>query len=447
MYSEPFRHWLVLAALLASFLLSWQWAYGFGGAGVELQEIQFQTAEPLLTLDNALPGCSRLRMFWLRGGEASATASTQSVELISLTDSIQLNLVLTSFCEREMMVRLPVVLASSFSEQPVLFASSSGRTTFHSLADSDSLLLQLASGSGTTHLWAPLATAGDRVSIDLAYIQEVPVNGHQAGFVSAAFADQSIFEVASDLPSQLWFTNMLQPSLPTHVQPVEGCKTDASLFFPSDQGVPCRFGAGLKGYYPQRQAKGKNLFLQQSDGSFTPLPQPPVSKPTQAGEVVISEVMWSGDDPWLELYNSTKTRFNLRGLSILGAGSNGGSLLVNVDLIVEPYGYVIIGRNRAAASLLLRDPDWVTSLFSLRTSNAEVVVRAQNGGELDRTPTGPWLKGSTASPLSSAQRRSSTLPGNNWENWEVCSSIACDFSQYWKSPTQTRGSPWQPTVL
>ncbi len=133
----------------------------------------------------------------------------------------------------------------------------------------------------------------------------------------------------------------------------------------------------------------------------------------------------------------------------------GGTLLVNVDLFLEPYGLIIIGRRGGANTELARDPDWVTTELSLNNNGAQLVLRAQNGIELDRTPVGSWLAGKndTATKIrASAQRRQLNLSGIDWNNWGDCAgelAQACLVrGHFWRSGNRANlATPWQPNVL
>lgn len=454
MSSQLYHRWLVAAILLTGFLLSWRWAHAFSFPTSELRGIQFSTLQAVLDIRDVTPSCSRLRLYQ-KGESLEGTDILQGnrLSVAGIEDESEVEFTLLFHCQQEVLLRLPVLSLSPFSEKPRLVSSVSGKIVLASSINEEALFMRVPVGTTSAVMKGFFPSKGDRFSFDFSQIEELPLVATLSGLLKAGFSDQleAMFSGTNVGVGELVVTNMFQPSLPSHAQLLVGCSNVAGLFFRQNGLLPCRLYSDQATYFPEWQARGKNFFISQANGTFTSISWPATSKPAQAGEVVITEVMWSSDGKWLELYNSSKNRFNLRGLSLIGAGSNGGTLLVNIDLFIEPYGYVVIGKSNGESSNLARNPDWITSSFFLSDTSAGLILRAQNGTELDRTPAGNWQVGKVILPSTefSAQRQFAEKPGNDWGNWLAChdEQSSCDFAKYWKDVTTSRGTPWQPTVL
>lgn len=189
---------------------------------------------------------------------------------------------------------------------------------------------------------------------------------------------------------------------------------------------------------------------------------PVMTLPTEPGQLLITEVMWPGSykgtvsmtqDEWLEVFNASTQTLDLGGIEIKNAGISGASLFIPTDYHLPPLSYFMVGAREGDLTLLSKDPDWVTSQLSLSNSKSNLSLVSVTGIELDALPGGSWKAGInqlTDRKRSSAQRKSTILPGNDWSNWTDCLTefLLPNPPLYWKpgGAGHTCGSPWQATI-
>lgn len=242
------------------------------------------------------------------------------------------------------------------------------------------------------------------------------------------------------LISTWWTTPQLSLSGAT------SCHTLANLFWPN-HSEPCTF-VGESGF------SELSSYTENIDADDFSLPKPQ--------EVLISEVNWAGsfagsenlaNDEWIELMNLTPEPLRLSGTIITNAVSGGGNLVLPENLVLSPYGWVVIARLGPEVSRLTRSADWVAPQLSLSNSEASHIWKLPDGSVLDQTPTGSWKKGlNTLSPpqRASAQRRLiGPYPGDSWLSWKTCPT---DDATFWCRELSTQNllpdshlfaSPWQ----
>ncbi len=458
--------WFIWTAAACFFCLSWQRVRGASLNSGAIGNVVFSTPGWILDLPLADQSrCRRLAMYQLAiTNQATVSAETEAARITAEDDSVLASWLVLPDCDPETNIRWIITRDSTFAEKPLVLARVGGVVGANLAAADANLDLFLSSGREPIELRFLLPSAGDTVRLGSA--QTSPwlttigldlVDLDSWGDVLTALLPTSTESVGFEYR----ISSGSQPT-PTQTKPLADCLAMADLFF-TQPSSRCWQLPGQQRYWPVRALTGQNLFALYPNDTLTPLSLPPAVKPTQAGEVVISEVMWAGsfngeqsvsNDEWLELANPTNQRFNLRGAKIEHAVMGGNTLLINVELVIEPYGYVVIGRLAGNKTQLARDADWVTSSLSLNNDQAELVLRAQNGVELDHTPAGSWQAGRNDAVLqkrAAAQRLHLNLPGDDWSNWSTCAidSPAClAVTRFWRSNLgQNQGTPWQPSVL
>lgn len=114
----------------------------------------------------------------------------------------------------------------------------------------------------------------------------------------------------------------------------------------------------------------------------TPAPAPTLHAPSQPGQFVITELMIDpatlsdSEGEWIELYNTTRDTFDLRGCELDDGGKSAHAIATS--LRVEPHAYLTIARSTQPGFA----PSYVATL-SL-TNSADTVALRCAGIEIDR---------------------------------------------------------------
>jgi hypothetical protein len=141
-------------------------------------------------------------------------------------------------------------------------------------------------------------------------------------------------------------------------------------------------------------------------------PSPPSVPKPAAGEVLITEIMYSTFTPepaseWLELYSTAASPRSLSGLTLKDGG--GRTHVIGAGVIIAPGAYVILSRNKAAAvSAKVPAGAIVYEYGTGLPDNAGIVLaNAATGGislldgatSLVSVPYGPWFSQSGGSSI------------------------------------------------
>jgi hypothetical protein len=272
------------------------------------------------------------------------------------------------------------------------------------------------------------------------------------------FFPWKIFSVNSTLPTLYEVRSAVTGGVPTFADtlPVV-CHTEGDLLALSTPSKQCLVAHGLT-FATQEQRK---LYGLRNDAIAPLMQSESFVKPNASGQVIISEVMWSGSysfgvnlqtDQWIELYNTTGERLNLVGARLRGAKPI-GDIRFSSDLLIPPKGFVIIGRERNAKTSLARNPD-KAELLSLPLSGSSIQLISHDDIVLDQTPMGTWPAGKNGTTRASMQRRWIEGLGSDSSNWSDCSAQEELFrcrelsKENWRAkPGENLGTPWHPNVL
>ncbi len=108
-----------------------------------------------------------------------------------------------------------------------------------------------------------------------------------------------------------------------------------------------------------------------------------------SGDLIISEVMANpsvvsdANGEWFELHNLTANSLDLNGLSLLDDGGSLHTIDNGGSLIIDPFGYLVFGRNGDKSLNGGYTADYVYSGFLLSNSSDEIVL-SDAGLELAR---------------------------------------------------------------
>ena len=129
-------------------------------------------------------------------------------------------------------------------------------------------------------------------------------------------------------------------------------------------------------------------------------------------DVWINEIAWSGtpnsiNDEWIELYNSGEEIVSLENWMLR---SEDGTPEITLAGSVPAGGYFLLERtDDSSVPNILADQIYTGSLGN---GGEELVLRDDNGNEIDRTPSGSWPAGE-----SSPEKRSMMRVNDNWETY------------------------------
>lgn len=195
----------------------------------------------------------------------------------------------------------------------------------------------------------------------------------------------------------------------------------------------------------------QNNFSGLESGSLVRFVSPPVVKDLP-GEVVINEIMWMGSsvaasDEWLELRNMTDQDISLDGWVIEGAGSTAEpDLRLPAQTVLPAHKFFLISNYSTGDenSALLHPPDWVTTTLHLHNSGETLILKNDQGLEIDRTPLAQndWPEGENTDQKRSMERNPLPGDGSQARNWRTCLSKSCfdARSLYWQQMGSQTGS-------
>ena len=152
--------------------------------------------------------------------------------------------------------------------------------------------------------------------------------------------------------------------------------------------------------------------------------------PTQAGDVVINEIMWMGTqgdaaDEWIELRNMTTGLIDLSNWVVDNLGSGGtNNIIIPSGKTISPNGFFLIANDTSEDGNHNVVPDHVTNL-SLQNPGEQLRLRSSAGGTIIDTADndgGGWFAGvdpGGQNPERSMERNN--IPGDgtvalNWHN-------------------------------
>ena len=98
------------------------------------------------------------------------------------------------------------------------------------------------------------------------------------------------------------------------------------------------------------------------------------------GDLIISEVMANPSSvsdtngEWFEVYNLTGNALDLSGLTLSDDTSDIHTIDGSTPLIIDPYAYLVFGRNGATASNGGYTADYVYSGFNLKNDSDQIVI-------------------------------------------------------------------------
>lgn len=107
------------------------------------------------------------------------------------------------------------------------------------------------------------------------------------------------------------------------------------------------------------------------------------------GDIIISEVMANPDavldaaGEWFELHNLTGNSLNLDGLTLSDKGSDLHVINSGDSLIIDPFGFLVLGRNGNQATNGGYQADYVYSGFTMSNTEDEIII-SNAGVELVR---------------------------------------------------------------
>lgn len=325
---------------------------------------------------------------------------------------------------------------------------------------------------------SPLSPDGSVVALDqgentLEFQVFFPVSGTLELYDWEVLSPPSLaewYEELSGSSAQAWtnapYNDVLSWALtagtPTLAQllPLPGCSSFGEVFLPAAFRTDCEV-RDQPVFYSLPQGKR----WVQRESAVYPLQGTALQKPSEPGDITISEVSWAGSfygdthvatDQWLEVFNPTQTTWNLSGVRFTSLGIFSEELRVSSTVVIPPGGYVIVGRLSASETRLDRQADIKFSNLRVPKTLLGVKLLSSQGEVLDQLPDGEWQAGildSEQKITKTAQRVHPSLPGNQWSSWQHCDSLLeekCmgENTREWKQKnTQNIGTPWNPSLL
>lgn len=129
-------------------------------------------------------------------------------------------------------------------------------------------------------------------------------------------------------------------------------------------------------------------------------------------EVRINEVAWSGtptsaNDEWIELYNSGSESVSLENWTL---NATDGAPEITLTGSIDSGGFYLLERTDDTTVPSLQAQQIYTG--SLSNAGEELILKDAEGNEIDRTPAGEWIAGS-----SSPERRSMSWIDGEWQTY------------------------------
>ncbi len=163
------------------------------------------------------------------------------------------------------------------------------------------------------------------------------------------------------------------------------------------------------------------------------------SFPTQAGDVVINEIMWMGSqgnsaDEWIELRNMTGDGIDLSNWVIdnLGSGAS-NNIIIPAGKSIGANGFFLISNDLKETSIINVDPDYQTASVSLQNNGEQLILKNNLATTIDTANIADdWFAGENPSgqnPKKSMERN--LIPGDGTldSNWHTAStSVNLDLS-------------------
>lgn len=142
-----------------------------------------------------------------------------------------------------------------------------------------------------------------------------------------------------------------------------------------------------------------------------------------AGRVVFNEIAWMGtqansSDEWLELYNNADQRIDLTGWKIYE--NNGQTLLVNLSGGINAHSYYLIERSDDKTVLNIEASQKPTSWggSGLNNNGENLQLRDADNQIIDELDCSKkWFTGKASPDYKSMERKDSTAPTNDTNNW------------------------------
>lgn len=136
-------------------------------------------------------------------------------------------------------------------------------------------------------------------------------------------------------------------------------------------------------------------------------------------QVVINEVMRNPAavpdtrGEWFELFNDSGETIDLQGWTIADAGQDLHIVEAGTTLVIDPHGFVVLGRNGDPTVNGGYQPDYVYSGFVLSNEQDEIILFRPDGSVADSIVyDAQWPRGSGVSMELVAPGYDNTLPGN-----------------------------------
>jgi uncharacterized repeat protein (TIGR01451 family) len=156
--------------------------------------------------------------------------------------------------------------------------------------------------------------------------------------------------------------------------------------------------------------------------------------------IVINEIMIDPDavldvvGEWLELFNAGEGAVDLNGCELKDEGTNLHQIRQEDPLLIEPGGYLVLGRNGDQAENGGVAVDYTYSGYLLANDGDEVVL-ACGGGEVDRVAYdgGLTFPDPTGASIQLVQPSLDNSVGGNW----------CEARTMWPGSAGDRGTPGQ----
>lgn len=188
-----------------------------------------------------------------------------------------------------------------------------------------------------------------------------------------------------------------------------------------------------------------------------------------AGDVVINEIMWMGNDDgsddndeWIELRNMTNEKIDISGWDIMHGGSGiGGHIEIPHGYSIKPNGYFLITKEKwdnTAIKLsgdLDKDEGYThVSGMSLLNTGEDLILLDKNKNTIDTAwkdaawPAGCNNKSGVCDGLSQSMERKD-MPGDGTlsGSWHTCVSGDCNSGTYWKTAGGNNyGTPGKPNL-
>jgi hypothetical protein len=120
---------------------------------------------------------------------------------------------------------------------------------------------------------------------------------------------------------------------------------------------------------------------------------PVIAASVVPGDLIISEVMANPDSvsdaagEWFELHNLTGSSLDINGLTLSDNGSNLHVIDSGGPLIIDPFGYMVLGRSGASGINGGYRADYVYDNFVLANSEDEIII-SSSGTEIVRLEYG-----------------------------------------------------------